>query len=62
MISAPDLSGGDSLSSEDGSEGSDEDDNNPADLAAALQSKILKNLFLQVCCFFCIQISRLLLL
>lgn len=51
MISAPDLSGGDPLSSEDGSGGSEEDDSIPADLAAALQSKILKNLFLQVSFF-----------
>ncbi|XP_034250781.1 protein sel-1 homolog 1 [Thrips palmi] len=48
MISAPDLSGGEPLSSEDGSGASEEDDSIPADLAAALQSKILKNLFLQM--------------
>lgn len=48
MISAPDLSAGDALNSEDGSGGSEDDDSIPADLAAALQSKILKNLFLQM--------------
>ncbi|KAE8744202.1 hypothetical protein FOCC_FOCC009122 [Frankliniella occidentalis] len=49
MIPAPDLSGGDPHQTEDGSGASEEEDSIPPDLAAALaQTRLLKNLFLQM--------------